>query len=530
MPRVASSSLSRAEWLAARALLASRRLRPILPSAIGVALVVLLMAGWWPRAGASGAERMTAEDSVPAEADTVALRAAQARLDAQRRRVDSTIQASSVTDIPSDTGRLSAAERQERDSLLTVRNELDDALDRAAKSPLVTSYRTLARTAALRSLGTVSVLMDTLDLLEEVRRTLDPVAAPQREFAQLSERTHAIGASLQAIGQARRAVLNRRLVTLGQTDARSAVDTTALRRAERDSLRLRAAQLDSLLRVARQWHADRGPQATVAPARARAIAVSLLPALGALFLAGVAVFTIVLALEARRPTIAHAREVERITGLPVLATIRESHVPSEGRARLQAGQGADPFRMVYLALTVGEPRARTVCVTGTRPEPVAATAGRLAVSAAAEERSTLVMDLTGGSATTAQYFGWKDGPGFSEAIAGVRLWREVATPIGASEGTDIDLVAAGANRADTAEAIALESNRREYLAFLGEHDFTVLAAATTASAALAARVAERPCTIVITEAARTRVSQLRHLLEELVTADVRLSGIVLFDR
>lgn len=530
MPRLAAPSIGRAEWLAARALLASRRLRPFLPLAAGIAASVLLAAGWWLRAEWAGSGVPNERPAVPAAMDTVALRTAQGRIQRELRRLDTRPPTVSDDTRPAEPSQHSATGQPERDSLATTLRELDVALDRAAKSPLAASYRTLARTAALRSLGAVSVLVDTLDLLDDVRRTLDPVAAPQREFAQLSERTQAIGASLQAIGQARRLVLHRRLALLGPSGGTSTDEDSVRWQMARDSALARAAAVDSQLRVAKQWHADQAATETAEPPPSGAIAASLLPVFGALFLAGVAVFTCVLILEARRPTIAHAREAERVTGLPVLATLRESSIPPEGRARLQAGGGADPFRMVYLALTVGEPRVRAICMTGGRPALVAASVGQLAVSAAAEEQSTLVMDLAAGGGTAAQYFGWKDEPGFTEAIAGVRLWREVATPIGASEGIDIDLVSAGAPRADTADAVATEANRREYLAFLGEHDFTALAAPTSASAILASRVAEQPNTVLVVEAARTRIARLRSTIQELAAAEIRLVGLLLFEQ
>ncbi|MBM3906892.1 MAG: hypothetical protein FJ363_02315 [Gemmatimonadetes bacterium] len=495
---------------------------------MGIAVAVLFAASWWRRAAPAELAPPAVPGAIAEASDTVSLLQAQAATQAALLRLDSLARAVNSGGTPSEDRQLSAADRQERDSLLTDLKALDAALDRAAKSPLDASYRALAKTAALRSLGAVSVLVDTLNLLDEVRRTLDPVAAPQREFAQLSERTTAIGASLQAIGQARRAALTRRLTGLGQAAGTPADADSARRRTERDSVRAAAAQVDSLLLAARQWHLDQTAAASAASDRRGPSVVALIPVLGALLLAGALVYTFTLALEAHRPTIAHAREAERVTGLPVLATIRTTQIPREGRARLQSAGGTDPFRMVYLSLTVGEPRVRTVCVTGENPQLVAATAGQLAASAAADERSTLVVDITSGGFTAAQHFGWKDEPGFSEAIAGVRLWREVATPIGASEGRDIDLVAAGASRTDTAEAIAVETNRREFLNFLGEHDFTVLVAATSAAAQLASQLAGAPHTVLVIEAARTRIDRLQARSIDHSTANVNLAGLLVF--
>lgn len=540
MPRVVSRPTARADWMAARALLATRRLRPVLPFALGA--FALVFAALWvvrgPLADRAAAAQRSVGRTKAAERDTAPLVAHV--LAAQRRSAQSDsllrtllFRAETRLAVPV----LSVEAQRERDSLRTVLTQLSAALDRAAKAPLTTSYRVLANTDALLPLAAVHVLVDTLDLLENVRLTLDPAAAPTRDFAELSARANAIGATLQGIGQERQLTLVRQIAVIEATGDRlarrvAASEDTSAARAARDSARRAVTRAESLLRDARQWHAQVQARAdSVAQARAERIlgASPFVVATSALLILSVLGFSLAVVAETRVPTIAHAKEVERITGLPVLASASAFRVPREGRARLQPGTGVDPFRMVYLSLTASGTRERVVCVTGDDVARTVAVAGRLAVSAAADERATLLVDLAPGIPSTSAFFGWRDEPGFTEAIAGVRLWREVARPIGASEGLAIDVVPAGGLRQDVTSSVQNEIARSDFVAFVGEYDFTVLVAPTAAAAGVASTVCGSPPTILVARTARTRLRALQSSISGLRTAGVTVHGILLID-
>lgn len=538
MPTAASRPTARADWMAARALIATRRLRPIVPFVLG-AFALVLAALWGVRGPmaertaaaqrSAGLTRAAERDTAPLVANVLAAQRESARTDSLLRRLLFRAEARNAAPV------LSVEAQRERDSLSTVREQLTAALDRAAKAPLTASYRGLANTNALQSLSTVQVLVDTLDLLENARQTLDPAAAPAREFAQLSARANAIGATLQGIGQERQSALIRQIAVIDATGigaprgAAGSIDTTTAL-ANRDGARRAVTSAESLLRDAREWHAQVQVRAdSVARAKAARIlgASPVVVATSALLVLSVLGFSLAVVAEARAPTIAHAREVERITGLPVLATAAAFRVPREGRARLQPGTGVDPFRMVYLSLTASGTRERVVCVTGDDVSRTVAVAGRLAVSAAADERATLLVDLSPGIPSTSAFFGWRDEPGFTEAIAGVRLWREVARPIGASEGLAIDVIPAGGIRQDTTTSVQNEIARREFMAFLGEYDFTVLVASTVASFDVASAVCGSPPTIIVARTAKTRLRALQSSISGLRTAGMTIDGILL---
>ena len=522
-------------------MLASRRLRPFRSVAVVsfglVFLAAYLVRG--PLADRAAARLHAAGQTTATEHDTLPLVTRYQETQALLVQRDSALRASQFqAQRASTTPVLSAGMQQERDSLRAVVSQLNAALDRAAKAPLPASYRALADTRALRQLGAVQALVDTLVLLEQVRQTLDPVAAPQSEFAQLSQRANAIGGTLQGIGQARNAVLARRVAALETRGegADSSLATfaadTAQARARRDSARLEAALAESLLRDTRQWHAAvqaRADSAAHAGA-ARFLGASPVVAGGsAVLMVFVVSFTLVVLVEARRPTIAHAREVERLTELPVIGLAESFRVPREGRARLQSGTGTDPFRMTYLELTASGNWDRVVCVTGDDALVVAAAAGRLAVSAAADERATLLVDLAPGVAAASAFFGWRDEPGFTEAVAGVRLWREVARPVGASEGLSIEVIPAGGPRHDTAASVQDESARAEFAAFISEYDFTVLVAPNSAAVEVAAAVCRRPLMIITARVARTQLRAIDEFVRKLAMSGALIHGILLID-
>lgn len=530
----------RADWLAARALLASRRLRPLVPA--GLLLFALVFTAVFAvravLANGAAATRRVADRSEIVRQDTLPLAAAVQAARALLALRDSAFQALLFRGAERVAApALSPETQRTRDSLRVLLDQLDGALDRTTKAPLAASYRVLANTRALHSMDGVPALVDTLDLLDRARLALDPVEAPPREFAELSQRANVIGSRLQEIGQARHAALVRAISTLEESawvflPTVAFVADSSRRRLARDSARASVGDAEARLRAARQWNdmaRARADSATHARSARILGASPVALALSVLLVAGVLVFTLVVTAEARHPTIAHAREVERLVEVPVLATAHPGHLPAEGRARLQPGDGIDPFRMVYLALTASGTRERTVCITGDDPGTVAAVAGRLAVSAAADARATLVVDAAPGTPSVTRYFGVRDAPGFSEAIAAIRLWREVTRPAGASEGLGLDVVPAGDRRADTRESVAMESNCREFHLFASEYDFTIVAAPTRDSLATVVMLCTKPATIYVARVARTPLDTITEEIRALRSADLDLYGVLLVD-
>jgi Mrp family chromosome partitioning ATPase len=536
MTRPDAQTTGRADWMAARAALAARRLRPLLPlliAAYGVVFVALLLAGG-SLGGRRGAPSDGAKPAVIAEPDTRSIvdevemaRAAFAQRDSALQRAITELAVRPDSVLPPGPAQ------QARDSLNLLLTQLDAALDRTVRAPLAASYRALARTTALRSLASARALADSLTLLEDARRALDPVEAPQREFANMIQRVNAVGASLQAIARSRHLTLSHQRDSvissaMSAAAAGATLPDTGRLRAARDSAARRLSSADSIQATASRVHSV--AQTDTATHRQWPRMLGVAPgvvALSGLLSLLVLAFTIAVAVEIRTPTLAHAKEAERLSGLPVIATAHTFRVPRDGRARLQPGVGVDPVRMVYLSLTTHGARERMVCVTGDEATQTVVVAGGLAVSAAAEERATLVMDLSPGAPSAAAYFGWRDEPGFTEAIAGVRLWREVARPIGASEGLNLDVVPAGLSRADAEEAENSDAARRAFREFLEEYDFSVLVAPTQRAVIRAHEVGNAKSLIVVARSAHTKHSTFKATIAAIRETDIAIHGIVL---
>lgn len=246
-------------------------------------------------------------------------------------------------------------------------------------------------------------------------------------------------------------------------------DTAALRTlavAAQDSLaqaqRAHGAAVAALRSTENVAGTARNPWAAATPALAMILVM----------LSGLGVgFTTALSRETSAPTIASAREAERAAGVPVLATVTEA--PPVGGARFKPG-GVDPFRMLYLGLTSTGTRARTTIVTGSDPTIVAAVAARLAVSAAADHRTTLLMDVDPASIALSRTFRERAEPGLTDVLAGAFAWREVARPVGSSDGLAITIVPAGTERDDLPIGDALAAVREDLTRFRAPFEFTIL--------------------------------------------------------
>ena len=425
----------------------------------------------------------------------------------------------------SELSRLTDFERQHRDSLQALATALDDLLDRATKAPLAPSYRALAGAQALNGDVRIASLVDSIDAIERDRTALDPTSA-ERVFADLTNRANAIGLSIREIATKRRAQLARDMSAIQSSSAPDSDIEVSRLRVARDSARLQAATADSTITAARAANSaaearEKTTRSTVShrvPLRAILVAATLMG-----LLVG---FSITFTAELRHATVASVCEAEWATGAPVVATVRAS-APRAGGA--QDAGGIDPFRMLFLALTATGTRTRTVAVSGDDRGVVATVAGRLALAAAADERATLVVDVDAESSAAAAYYAQPPEPGFSDALAGVRLWREVAHPVGASSRLAIDVVPAGSVHRETLDGDARALGRDEFARFRGEYDFSVLVAPSGAELVAVRSLMDDMPTVLCAQIARTAMSELQALAQRLRDGGVSVHGVVLWD-
>jgi Mrp family chromosome partitioning ATPase len=199
----------------------------------------------------------------------------------------------------------------------------------------------------------------------------------------------------------------------------------------------------------------------------------------------------------------------------------------DGPARFHPS-GIDPFRILYLGLTATGTRVRTAIVTGADPVIAAATGARLAIAAAADHRQTLVVDLDGANIPLSRTFRERAEPGMSDALARAFTWREVARPVGSSDGLTITLLPAGTEREDLAVGAELEELLESFVRFRSGFELTIIVA-PPGRIALAARLVDAGPVILTVAAAETSLADLEVEVGQVRAAGHRLQGMVLWD-
>jgi len=385
-------------------------------------------------------------------------------------------------------------------------------------------------------------LADTITALVARQEALE--SGPQREVQmnEIVRRLSRTGYTILAIAENRRV----ELVAQGAvavTPSAAAVlpspappvpERTKVAAAKPDTARAFAvlvAARDTLAQIQRQHDSLRVlilglANETVTPARSNWAAASPAIALFVLLIGGLAVrLGAALSREFKQPTVAHAAEAAAVSGSTVLATVRDALL--DGPARFRPS-GVDPFRMLYLGLTATGTRARTAIVTGSDPVIVAAAGARLAIAAAADHRTTLAIDLDPSQIALARTFRERPEPGFSDALAGAFRWKEVARPVGSSDGLPITLMPAGTERDDAVPESAQQSLRDEFVKFRSAYELTIVVCPLTK---LADAVSLLPSSPVIHTAVvgETPVGDLMAEATALRAADRRVQGVVLWE-
>lgn len=518
----ATSAASRKtpEWLGARAALAGRRSGRFAVGAVATFIVVLVVLFFVPKNRGSRSVAMPVER---ADTAVLLLRADSAHRAAARADSQYTATVLASEYLGGEPEGLTAVQRAKRDSLQLLASELDALIARAANAPLPASYRALAAAHALHGDTRTARLTDSLDAIERRRAALTPTGGAEQPYADLTASLGDVDTAIRDAATHRRGSLARNMLALDSTaNGIAAPIDTAGPRLARDNARTAAAASESALGVARRRNAaaDQGAAAAKEQATRRVPPVAMLFA--AMILALIAGFSLNFSAEISHPTLATPREAERVAGAPILAVARDAdRVPRIG--------GIDPFRMLYLGLTATGTRTRTVAVSGDDRSVVATVAGRLALAAAADARATLVVDLDAEGSAVAGYYGERPEPGFSDALAGVRLWREVTRPIGASDGLSIDVIPGGAIRAEEPDGAAKESAREEFARFRSEYDFCVIVAPAESSLVLACSLVEKPVTVLCAEIGSTALSRLQASAARVREAGAVLHGLALWD-
>jgi hypothetical protein len=276
--------------------------------------------------------------------------------------------------------------------------------------------------------------------------------------------------------------------------------------------RARDAFAEATAALARARAAGPRPGAARPPARSRD-PFALLAAAAVLGLVGG--FAASLAAELRRPTIADARDAEAVTGARAVAEVDGDRPP------MPAGETAralDPYQALALRLAAADDPVRELVITAVDPAVAAVVTARLAAACAIEGAPTLVLDGDPAGALLSRVYRTRADPGFTEVLAGVSVWREVALPVARVQGTDVELVPAGAPRRGVSDEATLAVAREEFSEFAARFA-QVLATAPTdpdrgspaalwlsARVVLCARVGATSHTALAAAATRVRLS------------------------
>ena len=519
------SPLTGGEWLAARASLARRRMGRIarrwsliLVPLVAVAIIIPLASG--DRGGAlrRETERLAADTLRTAQLVRVAKRAsvaAESRFAAADPAPGA--RATAVPASPAPTAEPNAV-------------SLGSAIGEARRLRTPTAWLAVANEPLVRGGPRMTQLADSLARLSRRRDTLPAGPARDQQAAPLTAAISAVGYTILSIAEARYTSVSGASPQTGMTDdvsverAEVAADTVLLAArltAARDSLASARRVHDSALTAVQVFYAAK-------PAERTSRLASMTPALLLLviYALGLAVaFAVTLNREINAPTLAHALEAERAIGVTVLATVRDA--PVDGPARFRPS-GVDPFRMLYLGLTATGTRSRTMIVTGSDSEIVAAVGARLAISAAADHRTTLVVDVDPADIAVARIFRERAEPGLTDALAGSFTWREIARPIGSSDGLPITLMPAGTERDDLPQGEQLVLKRDEFAKFRGAFDLAILVAPAAFLDLAIGLVESSPvvlCAVVGTTPVDGFIAQGASLREK----ERRLHGTVLWD-
>ncbi|MFI5246826.1 MAG: hypothetical protein ACHQQR_16455, partial [Gemmatimonadales bacterium] len=451
------------DWLGARAKLAAHRSGRFAAGTNATFGVMLAVSLFVPSGGVSRNAVVSAdrEDTTSLLLHADSLHRAAASADSQF-----TVAVRMSESLAGGPTGLTPSQRKKHDSLQFLATDLDGLIARSESAPVSASYRALAAAVALHGDTRTATLIDSLNALEK-RLTLVPKNAADPAYAGLGTRMNEVGMAIRAAAVHRRESLARSLSEFNASPrgGTASADTVAAR-AARAGARAAAIAADSLLIAARGRNAaadlrDRAAKERVS--RRVPINALIVAAMVIVLLAG---FGLNLLSEYSRPTLATPREAERIANAPVVAIVRETdREPHIG--------GIDPFRMLYLGLTATGTRARTSVVTGDDRAIVATIAGRRARAAAADERAThgVVADAEGNA--VAAYYGQRPEPGFSDALAGVRAFRDVTRRIGAGDDLSVSVIPGGAMGVERPDRASRASEEADFSEFRSEYDFCV---------------------------------------------------------
>ena len=428
-----------------------------------------------------------------------------------------------------------------RDSVSAAAGNLDALLTRIETAPVVASYRALAQAPPMASQARVKVLLDSLNELEREREAFGLPGGGDATAAALAARVTGIGQQIQAIGRAKRDSLRQAAAGLAvagdqQLAATAPITDTTGWVAERDSARSMVVEADTALINARRRADDYDRDA----ARARASAQASAPPvamLGAALVIGVVLgFGTAFFGEMRHPRISDEHEVERATGVRVLATAsRRARDPNRDRrlADRLAPPYFDPrapsYQLAYLHVVRAGATRLSLTVTGADTSIAAVVAMNVAAIAADEARSTILIDTDAQRLPVAAAIRCHAEPGIADILRSHIDWAEVTTQTMAGRDRTIDVIPSGMSPTPL-DAAALTNLFRQEAGRLSRHyeAIVVVSSLEYVTAGLGGALPV-PDVIVCARIGHTRLADLRAALDGVRQGGGTPLGVVLWD-
>lgn len=526
-------------WMSSRSRNASRRYAVI--SIVGglvfiAALIAFILV---PRQATRAAVRVSATiEERPDSNRTVALRN---RAAAQIAAADSMLNAAGTVAVPVSAPFVDTFPPEaiaQRQALSNEIGTLNRLIARADNAPLPASYRALATAPSLASDPTVRALLDSLADIEREREAFGTIGGVDPVYVALTSRATAVGRSIQAIAESKRAAARQQLALLRPppppAPQRPQVDTARLlaqrainERVYADAIRTLAQMKEVNDRIDREAeHARELANVGAPPLAMLAAALVLALALG---------FGMSLVLELRHPVIADSREAERVTGVRVLSVIEPTELPAE-RTRREADAVAPPlidvvsesYRKLYLHLVATEANIPIVTVAGDDAGVVATVSANIAAAAAYEARSTLLVDVEPASSTIASIFKIRSVPGVAGIMSGASSWAEAIVQTTIGRDRTLDVLPGGARKGAIADGAVARQLRGDLTRMERRYDLIVIAAPVSYLRPGESSIIPSPDVVLCARVAHTRIARLKAEVEALRSMDLRIHGLVLW--
>ena len=416
---------------------------------------------------------------------------------------------------------------------------LNRLIERADNAPLPSSYRALGNSAPLANDPQVQPLLDQLAEIERERDAFGTVGGVDPVYVALTSRATAVGRSIQSVAESRRSALREELATLRpppQRRLRAQVDTAKYLSQRAAAQRAFAGATATLAQIKAA-----NDRIDLDQAKARDLANVGAPPLAmlaaAMVLALVAGFASSLALELKNPSIADSREAEHVSGVRVLAAIEPMEVIAE-RSRRQADADGPPlidvasesYRRIYLHLAATEASIPIVTVAGDDAAIVGTVAANIAAAAAYEARSTLLVDVDSSTSTISSIFRIHSKPGLSGVMNGSVSWSEATVLTTIGRDRTLDILPSGTASRKIPEPEVAERIRGDFARMERRYDLIVIAAPTAYVLRGESSIIPGPDVVLCARIAHTKTARLKEAVEKLRAINLRIHGLVLWDR